>query len=172
MRYTQTHTNRHTKWFNKCLMVCMLACLDRMYDIYRMLISSSPCTRYTHTYSHTPNGSTNAWPQWLGKTLGVKHLSNHLVCMLVSIECMRVCACVYVYGSNMIMSMYMLHIYIYIYMVLIWSFPGTWRMSIYVVVHRDTSIHTKWFDKGLTPRLGKTFGVKHCRTTRCVCCCA
>ena len=28
-------------------------------------------------------------------------------------------------------------------------------MSIHVVVHRDTSIHTKWFDKGLTPKAGE-----------------
>ena len=83
---------------------------------------------------------------------------------------MCVCACICVctnvhvlYGAHIIISMYTVHIHIC-------SSPRT-----------HTSIHTKWFDKRLTPKAGNTFGVKHlsnhlvcmllCLFCMCVCAC-
>ena len=104
----------------------------------------------------------------------VKHLSNHLVCMLVCMACIRVCVCVYVctnvygvytYGAHMILSMSMVHIYMC---------SGTQTHT--------TSMHTKWFDKCLTPRAVEELWVKHlsnhlvcmlvCRACMHVCACA
>ena len=60
----------------------------------------------------TPGGSTNAWPQGLGKTFGAKHLSNHLVCMLACLDG----------DANLFISIYAEDGYIYKTHVCVWVY--------------------------------------------------
>ena len=120
-----------------------------------VFIWSFPCTWcisiyvvvHTHTHTHTTSMHTKRFdkcltPRAVEDLWG--HLSNHLVCMLLRLDSMCACVCIYTFTYGCM----------YVYLLLISWFQCTWCAYI-GFTQTDTNRHTRWFDKCLTPRAGE-----------------
>ena len=165
-RSSPTFGVKHLSNHLVCLIVCVCVSL---YTHTAHWINFSICT-FVHASTYTctglgttactPSGSTNAWPQRSSPAFGVKHLSNHLVCMLV---------CVCVLPHIQMCTMYMERI--------IWA-PYVYTTYTFVHAHIHKHIHgyMPW-TPAYTPsgstnawrqRSSPAFGVKHL-SNRLVC---